>query len=47
MAKKEWEKQTKKMETILKTVDGEDDRNYYSAETTKEDLWFWARQLGV
>jgi Delta7-sterol 5-desaturase len=40
MTKKEWERQTKEMETILKTVEEEDDRSYCSAETTKKDLWF-------
>ena len=36
MTKKEWEKQTKEMETILKTVEGGDDRSYCSAETIKK-----------
>jgi lathosterol oxidase len=38
MARKEWEKQIKEMESILKTMEGEDDRSYHPAETTKKDL---------
>ncbi|RHZ67469.1 hypothetical protein CDV55_107402 [Aspergillus turcosus] len=34
----EWKRQTKEMETILKTVEGEDDRKYLSQEETKKDL---------
>jgi lathosterol oxidase len=28
MGKKEWERQSKEMETIVKEVEGDDDRNY-------------------
>ena len=28
MSKAEWERQTKEMETVLKEVEGDDDRNY-------------------
>jgi lathosterol oxidase len=36
MGKKEWERQTKEMESIVKTVEGDDDRRYTSEETKKE-----------
>ncbi|KAA8643190.1 hypothetical protein EYZ11_010326 [Aspergillus tanneri] len=38
MDEKEWKKQTKEMETILKDVEGDDDRNYLAEEETKKDL---------
>lgn len=38
MDEAEWKRQTKEMETILKTVEGEDDRKYLSQEEAKKDL---------
>jgi lathosterol oxidase len=38
MAQKEWEKQTKELETILKAVEGDDDRQYIAEEATKKNL---------
>ena len=37
MGQQEWQRQTKEMETILKDVEGEDDRKYL-AEESKKDL---------
>jgi Delta7-sterol 5-desaturase len=36
MGKKEWEKQSKEMETIVETVEGGDDRHYETKETVKK-----------
>lgn len=38
MDQKEWQKQTKEMETILKDVEGDDDRQYLGQEETKKEL---------
>ncbi|QKX60124.1 uncharacterized protein TRUGW13939_07266 [Talaromyces rugulosus] len=38
MGKKEWENQSKEMETILKTVEGEDDRQYLGEKDTKKRI---------
>ncbi|KAL1980574.1 hypothetical protein VTN96DRAFT_3942 [Rasamsonia emersonii] len=38
MAQEQWEKQTKEMESILKTVEGDDDRQYVSDEAKKKNL---------
>ncbi|EYE97272.1 sterol desaturase family protein [Aspergillus ruber CBS 135680] len=38
MDQKEWQRQTKEMETILKDVEGEDDRKYLAEEETKKVL---------
>jgi lathosterol oxidase len=36
MSKEEWAKQSKEMETIVKEVEGSDDRNYLPDEETKK-----------
>jgi len=38
MAKEEWEKQSKEMETIVKEVEGEDSRTYGVEEETKKAI---------
>ncbi|KAH8431231.1 sterol desaturase family protein [Aspergillus melleus] len=38
MGEKEWKRQTKEMETILKDVEGEDDRKYLAEEEPKKEL---------
>jgi lathosterol oxidase len=38
MGKKEWENQSREMESILKTVEGEDDRQYLGKEDTKKSI---------
>ncbi|KAL4782756.1 hypothetical protein BJX76DRAFT_331926 [Aspergillus varians] len=38
MGEDEWKRQTKEMETILKHVEGEDDRNYLAEEDAKKKL---------
>ncbi|GAD99321.1 sterol delta 5,6-desaturase ERG3 [Paecilomyces variotii No. 5] len=38
MGKEEWERQTKEMETILKTVEGSDDRQYLAEGDAKKNL---------
>lgn len=38
MGKEEWDRQTKEMEDILKSVEGTDDRTYLADEQNKKDL---------
>jgi lathosterol oxidase len=38
MSDKEWERQSKEMETILKDVEGDDDRTYSASTKTKKNL---------
>lgn len=38
MAKKEWEKQAKEMESIVEVVEGGDERNYDADEISKKEL---------
>ncbi len=38
MGEDEWKRQTKEMETILKDVEGDDDRMYLTEETSKKNL---------
>ncbi|EPS26087.1 hypothetical protein PDE_01023 [Penicillium oxalicum 114-2] len=38
MSQKEWQRQSKEMETILKNVEGDDDRTYMASENKKKNL---------
>lgn len=38
MSEKEWSRQSKEMETILKDVEGDDDRTYSASTQSKKNL---------